>query len=512
MDGVGLSPRVEGNAIIASHSETLKNLLSNYPMVPLGASGHYVGIPDGDMGNSEVGHNAMGAGRVIKQIILKVEDDFATGEIFKYQTWQDAIANVKQYNSTLHFSGIMSDGNVHGNIHHLEKMLAEAHREGITRVRIHPIIDGRDVPPQSEPKYINELEDFIKSLGEPDYKIASGGGRMVIVADRYGNDWGMVEKGWHAIVLGDARPFRSAAEAVETFRHENPSVQDQYLPPFTIVDENNAPVGTVNDGDSFIYTDFRADRAVEIAMAFTYDDFPYFDRVRRPNVYFAGMTEYNSDTHVPAHTLVPPIKIDHTLSEYLSSLNISEYAISETVKYGHITYYFNGNRYDKFNDALETYIEIPSYVDGFDTRPWLKSAEIEDAFTDAIESKKYGFLRVNFPNGDMVGHYGEMEPSIVAIESVDIQLKRILAAADATNSVVIITADHGNIEETLDENGQPKTSHTTNPVPCIFYNLPKNYVVEQGDFGLTNLAATIATLLGVKPLDLWDSSLIKATS
>jgi 2,3-bisphosphoglycerate-independent phosphoglycerate mutase len=503
MDGVGLSDRVEGNAVKQARMETFNALMKKYPMIKLGASGHYVGIPDGDMGNSEVGHNAMGAGEIIAQGTKLIDEAIIGGRAFSEPTWQNAIKNVKDHDSTLHFLGILSDGGVHSNILHLERMLAQAHAEGVQRVRLHILVDGRDVPPQSEPKYINRIEKFIHDLGAPDYKIASGGGRMVITTDRYENDWGMVEKGWHTHVLGEGRQFNSAIEAVETYRAADPELQDQYMPPFVIA-ENGQPIGTINDNDSVILINFRADRAIEISMAFTYDDFPYFDRVRHPHVYYAGIIEYNSDTHVPALTIVKPVKIEHPLPKLLSEHGLKQYAISETVKYGHITYYFNGNSYDAPPGEVDE--EIVSDTESFDTRPWMKAAEITDSLIGAINSGEYQFLRVNYPNGDMVGHFAEMEPTIISLEATDLCLGRVIEAVDKLGGMTIVTADHGNAEELIDENGEPKTSHTTNRVPCIFVDNTENrnkYHVADGDFGLANLASTIAVLLGIDPDPNW---------
>ena len=503
MDGVGLSPRKAGNAVKSAYLETLSRLVRQYPTIKLGAHGDYVGIPSCDMGNSEVGHNAMGTGEIIAQSTKAVDEAIIGGKAFVEPVWQNAIANVKDHHSTLHFIGIFSDGNVHSNIRHLEKMLSQAQKEGVQRVRIHILVDGRDVPPVSEPKYIRRLEQFVHELGDPDYKIASGGGRMVITADRYQSDWGMVEKGWHTHVLGEGRQFPDAETAIRTYREENPGLQDQYMPPFVIA-ENGQAIGTINDDDSVIYLDFRADRAIEISMAFTYDDFPYFDRIRRPRVYYAGMTEYNSDTHVPALTIVKPPKFQCSLPKYLSEQGIKQFAISESVKFGHITYYFNGNSYDA--PVGETDVEIPSDTAPFDTRPWMKSAEITDRLVDAIESGHYQFLRVNYPNGDMVGHFADLESTIIALEAVDICLKRIVAATQKAGGMVIITADHGNAEELLDQTGSAKTAHTINPVPCIFVDdtaNSKRYHLKQGDFGLANLASTITLLLGKKPYGSW---------
>ena len=509
MDGVGLSDNEKYNAVKQAHLETLHSLMEKYPTAKLGAAGEYVGIPKGDMGNSEVGHNAMGAGEIVLQRSAAVENDVNTGEIFNTKTWLDIVERIHQNNSTLHFMGIFSDGNVHSNISHLEKMMAQAQKDGIERIRVHTLIDGRDVPPHSEPKYIQRLEKFVHELGDPDYKIASGGGRMVITCDRYENDWGMVEKGWHTHVLGEGRQFASATEAIETFRKETKDLQDQYMPAFVIA-KDGEPIGKIQDGDAVVYIDFRADRAIEMAQAFTYNDFPHFDRVKRPDVYFAGMTEYNEDLHVPEHVLVGSPVFKHTLTKHLASRGKKQYAISETVKFGHITYYFNGNSYEVPEGEVEE--EVPSYLEPFDTRPWMKSAEITDKLLAAIESQKYDFLRINYPGGDMVGHFADMEATITAMEAIDISLKRIVDAVNKLGGITVITADHGNAEELADADGTPKTSHTTNRVPCIFVDETDNaskYRLSKGDRGLANLASTIAMLLGEEPDEAWLPSIIE---
>lgn len=509
MDGVGLSDDERYNAVKKAHLETLDRLMKDYPCAKLGAWGEYVGIPKDDMGNSEVGHNAMGAGEIVLQRSAAVEDAVTTGKIFDTQVWRDIVSRLTANHGTLHFMGIFSDGNVHSNIAHVERMLAQAQREGIEHVRIHALIDGRDVPPQSEPKYIQRIEDYIRGLGNPDYRIASGGGRMVITADRYENDWGMVAAGWHTHVFGEGRQFKTATEAILTYRSENPGLQDQYMPAFVVADDGE-PIGKMHDGDACIYFDFRADRALEMAKAFTFEDFPHFDRGNRPDVYFAGMTEYDEDKHIPAHALVGSPVFKHTLTKHLSDLGIKQYAISETVKFGHITYYFNGNSHDI--PAGEVEEEVPSYTEPFNTRPWMKCAEITDKLIAAIESGKYQFLRINFPGGDMVGHFAEMEPTIVAMEAIDLSIKRIVEAVEKAGGITIITADHGNAEELADAAGTPKTSHTTNRVPCIFVDDTSNkdnYRLAEGDFGLANLASTITMLLGKDPYIDWLPSIIE---
>lgn len=513
LDGVGLSSHTSGNALKRAHTEFLDKAMTEYPMIPLQASGEYVGITRGTMGNSEVGHNVIGSGQIIKQGIAKIDEAFATGNVFESKAWRQLIKHVKDHNSTLHLAGIFSDGGVHSSLDHLLKLLDKAHSEGIKRIRFHLVLDGRDVAPQSAEKYIEILNDKICSYkGDPDYEIASGGGRMVYVADRYNSDWNIVKAGWDAIVHGQAHAkFASALEAISVIREADPHIQDQYLPPFVITDENNHPIGKIHDHDAIIYFDFRADRALEIAEAFTFKDFPFFDRGQIPkDLYFAGMTEYDSDRHIPEHQLVPPVKIKDPLNQLISKHNLTQLAISETVKFGHITYYFNGNSYEK--PTGETQINIPSDTRPFDTRPWMKSAETTDAVLDNL--KKYDFIRINYPGGDMVGHFGELEPTIVALEAIDIQLARIAKAVDRLGGILIITADHGNAEEILDSKGRPKTAHSTNPVPCIFYdntlNRTRYHLTDQKHPGLANLASTLALLLGLNNYpDSWLPPLIK---
>ncbi|MBR1802291.1 2,3-bisphosphoglycerate-independent phosphoglycerate mutase [Candidatus Saccharibacteria bacterium] len=521
MDGVGLSRDLKGNAVLQAHTEFLDKAVQTQKTMGLKASGEAVGILAGQMGNSEVGHNALGAGQIIKQGIAKIEDELETGKIWESTAWTGAIANVKAHDSTLHFSGIFSDGGVHSDINHLEKMLKRASEEKIKRVRIHLVLDGRDVPPRSAEKYVDRLEKFLDTLKDEygnkrDYKIAGGGGRMVYVADRYETDWEVVKRGWDAIVYGKAENYYgSASEAISELRRKNSDILDQYLPPFVLV-ENGEPVGKVSDGDSFIYYDFRADRAIEIAEAFTYDNFDGFDRGtegnRKLDVFFAGMTEYNSDTHVPQYRLIEPVEIKDSLHEFLGRHEISQLSVAETAKFGHITYYFNGNSYEKYNN--EKQIEIESDTRPYNERPWMKAAETTDALLDEIEN--YKFIRINYAGGDMVGHFGDMEATITAMEAIDIQLSRLAKKLDEIGGMMIITADHGNAEELLDENGEPKTSHSTNLVPCIFYDNTENaklYDLNRiSDAGLSNIASTLANLLGFDNSEFpesWRESLIK---
>ncbi|MEG2004231.1 MAG: 2,3-bisphosphoglycerate-independent phosphoglycerate mutase, partial [Clostridia bacterium] len=409
MDGVGFSTNKNGNAVSAADTPTLNKLEKNYHRFLLQAHGIAVGLPsDDDMGNSEVGHNALGAGQVFAQGAKLVSADIQSGKIFRSDTWNLLTKNTIENNSVLHFLGLFSDGNVHSHINHLKSMIEQAKLDGVKTVRIHILLDGRDVGETSALEYINPFEEFLKSLNTNtfDAKIASGGGRMVVTMDRYEANWNMVEQGWNTHVCGEGRQFASAAEAVNTYRAETGKI-DQDLPPF-IIAENGTPIGTINDGDSVIFFNFRGDRAIEISKAFENNGCK-FTKKKNVNVCYAGMLQYDGDAHIPSKYLVSPPEISGTMGEFLAKKGYRQLAISETQKYGHVTYFWNGNRSGKFSDELEDYIEIPSDVVPFEQRPWMKCAEITDAVVAAIQGGKYRMIRLNFPNGDMVGHTGVME-------------------------------------------------------------------------------------------------------
>ena len=529
MDGVGLAPDTISNAVAGAYTPNLDALMTNYPMVALKAHGTAVGLPsDDDMGNSEVGHNALGAGQVFAQGAKLVTQSIESGKMFASSTWQEIVGNVKANASTLHFLGLFSDGNVHSHIDHLKAMIAQAKAEGIATIRVHILIDGRDVGETSALEYIDPFEEFIASLSDENcnIKIASGGGRMKITMDRYEADWSMVELGWKTHVLGEGRQFASAHEAVETYRAEL-KVIDQDLPPFVIA-ENGKPVGTIEDGDSVIFFNFRGDRSIEISKTFDAPEgaFDKFDRVRVPKVVYAGMLEYDGDLHIPSKFLVNPPEITETMGEYLANTGVKQYAISETQKYGHVTYFWNGNKSGKFSEENETYVEVPSDVVPFEQRPWMKCAEITDKLIEALEGGAYDYYRVNFPNGDMVGHTGSLAATRCSMEALDLQLGRILAVVDKLGGVALITADHGNADEMfeMDKKGQPKvdkngkmkakTSHTLNKVPCIIYDntdAKDHYTVkaDEGNFGLSNVAATMVNLMGYEAPAKWDESVIE---
>ena len=528
MDGVGIAPDNGANAIAAAHTPTLDMLMKNYPMVTLKAHGTAVGLPsDDDMGNSEVGHNALGSGQVFAQGAKLVSQSIESGKIFASDTWNTLVNGVKDNNSTMHFIGLFSDGNVHSHIDHLKALVNRAKADGVGRVRLHILLDGRDVGETSALDYVLPFEEFLSGIREDgfDIAIASGGGRMQVTMDRYEANWAMVEAGWKTHVLGEGRQFASAEEAINAYRAEY-KVIDQDLPPFVIA-KDGAAIGTINDGDSVVFYNFRGDRAIEISKAFeSGDGFDKFDRVRTPKVLYAGMLEYDGDLHIPSRYLVSPPEITNTMTEYLVSAGVNMLAISETQKYGHVTYFWNGNKSGKFSEELETYIEIPSDIVPFEERPWMKCAEITDKLIECLRSGEYKYLRVNFPNGDMVGHTGSFLATECSMEALDLQLARILKVLDEVGGVALITADHGNADEMYeidkktkapkankDGGFKAKTSHTLNPVPFIVYdnNYSDKYVLKQGrnDFGLSNVAATTVNLLGYEAPEMWDESIIE---
>ena len=528
MDGVGIGKHKEGDFVRAAWKPNLDWLLANCPNATLKAHGTAVGMPsDDDMGNSEIGHNAIGCGRVYDQGASLVAKAVESGSLYQGKTWLSLIANVKDHQSTLHFIGLFSDGNVHAHINHLKGMLVQAKKEGVKRARIHTLLDGRDVPPTSALDYFIPFEAFLADLnadGSVDYAIASGGGRMKVTMDRYEADWRIVERGWKTHVLGEGTLYPSAQAAIETLRAEHPGTIDQDLPPF-VIGRDGKPVGTIEDNDSVILFNFRGDRAIELTRAFEQDDFTPFDRVRRPTVQFAGMMQYDGDAGIPANFLVDPPHITRTLGEYLVNAGDKQLAISETQKFGHVTYFFNGNRAEKFSEELEDYVEVPSDLVPFEERPWMKAAEITDHVIDAMRSGQYRFIRVNYPNGDMVGHTGIFPAVKIAVETVDLCLGRLLPVAKETGSILVISADHGNSDDMYEHakdgspamdkaTGKPKarTAHSLNPVPAVIYD-PANAAPfsmnPQTGLGISSLAATCLNLLGYRAPEDYDPSLIQ---
>jgi 2,3-bisphosphoglycerate-independent phosphoglycerate mutase len=518
MDGIGVGPGDAGDAVALARTPVLDDLKARFPHRTLRAHGTAVGLPDdSDMGNSEVGHNALGAGRVFDQGAKLVNRALADGSLFGGESWRHLTGECLAQRTPLHLIGLLSDGNVHSHIEHLFALIREAARIGIREVYVHPLLDGRDVPETSALIYVDQLESLLRKYDGQEkrrYRIASGGGRMVTTMDRYEADWRIVERGWNAHVHGKARGFRSAGEAIETYRRETPGVIDQFLPPFVIVDEGDGPVGPIRDGAGVVFFNFRGDRAIEISRAFEQDEFPHFDRGTRPRVNYAGMMQYDGDYKIPRAFLVSPPAIDRTMGEYLARNGVRQLACSETQKFGHVTYFWNGNRGGKFDEAVETYIEVPSDRVPFEQRPWMKAAEITDTMLEELRTGGYRFARLNYANGDMVGHTGILNAAVLAVEAVDLSLGRLLQGIARMEGVALVTADHGNADEMYERDKKTgafsvdpatgrtraRTSHSLNPVPFFLFD-PAGSArwrlrADLPQAGLANVAATALAILG----------------
>lgn len=521
MDGIGLGKADETNAVYMANTPYLDKLLKSEFYTQLKAHGTAVGLPsDDDMGNSEVGHNAIGAGRIFDQGARLVNKALKTGGIFQSTVW-DNITKHAQNGGTIHFIGLLSDGNVHSHIEQLFIMVDKCAELNFPKIRIHALLDGRDVGERTALDYVLPTEEKLKKISEEkglDYAIASGGGRMKVTMDRYNSDWNIVKRGWDAHVLGIGRKFSSASEAVKTFYEEDSKATDQYLPAFVVTDGSGKPIGTINDGDAVIFFNFRGDRAIEISRTFTEKEFTEFDRGPLPDIFYAGMMEYDGDAHIPPNFLVQPPAIDRVISEYLCAEGVKSFAVSETQKYGHVTYFWNGNRSGYIDESLEKYVEIPSDKIEFDKAPQMKAKEITGKVIDLLKSGKYKFGRTNFPNGDMVGHTGKMDAAIIAVETVDKCVGELLNVIKDIGGIAVVTSDHGNADEmfTIDKKGvkSVKTAHTLNSVPFIIYDPLYKREYKMADIknkGLSNIAATILNLLGYEKPEDYDPSLIEMT-
>jgi len=516
LDGIGIQESTFGNAVALARTPNMNWLKTNGLYTTIRAHGKAVGLPsDNDIGNSEVGHNALGAGNVYDQGAKLVNNAIKNGTLFSGQTWKDAIAPVKANQKTLHFLGLLSDGNVHSHQDHLFAMLIQAEKEGVKKIRIHVLLDGRDVPAKSAEIYVDKLNSEIKKLQEKgcDIEVGSGGGRMTITMDRYGANWEIVENGWKTHVLGEGPRFPSLSAALSEYRGAE-ELTDQYIPGF-VIEKSGSPVGKIVDGDSVLLFNFRGDRAIEISQAFSDQEFPHFDRKSFPKVYFAGMMEYDGDKHIPNNYLVSPPLIENTMGEKLAHSGVNQFACSETQKFGHVTFFWNGNRSGYFDEKIENYIEIPSDNIRFELKPAMKAYEITEATINEMSSDRFEFGRINFANGDMVGHTGDLESTIIAVSTVDLMLGRLISHAKKTDTILIVTADHGNADqmfegkesdypnwETLSINERPrgKTSHTLAEVPFYVFDPKgeKSMALEKPSVGtLANFANTAFDLMGL---------------
>ncbi|MFT5169527.1 MAG: 2,3-bisphosphoglycerate-independent phosphoglycerate mutase [Candidatus Omnitrophota bacterium] len=518
LDGVGLGKEDDSNGVYLAKTPCLDKLITSDLYTELKAHGTAVGMPaDDDMGNSEVGHNALGAGRIFAQGAKLVQQDIRDGSIFETETWHQLLEQPKA-GKTLHLLGLLSDGNVHAHIDHFKALASKAAEENIKTIRFHVLLDGRDVFEQSALEYIKDLEEHCAALKvkhDGDYRIASGGGRMTTTMDRYNADWAMVEKGWHTHVLGEATTFASASEAVQSYYDNN--VKDQYLDSFVVADEGK-PIGAMQDGDSVVFMNFRGDRAMEMSMAFDFgDEFDKFERKRKPDVFYVGMLQYDADLKIPLKYLVNPPKIDKAIGTYMCDLGLKSFAISETQKYGHVTYFWNGNKSGYLNKDLEKYIEVPSDNIPFDQKPKMKAYEITEKATELLKSGEFQFGRINFPNGDMVGHTGVPEAIIETMEVTDACTAKLIDVVNELGGITVVLADHGNADEMyIIKNGkkQVSTAHSLNPVPCAIVDSTFNGEYKMATLdtpGLANIASTLLNLLGYEKPANYEPSLIEFT-
>ncbi|KVH95002.1 2,3-bisphosphoglycerate-independent phosphoglycerate mutase-like [Cynara cardunculus var. scolymus] len=528
LDGWGEASPDKYNCIHVAETPTMDSLKNGAPEKwrLVRAHGTAVGLPtEDDMGNSEVGHNALGAGRIFAQGAKLVDLALASGKIFE----DEGFNYIKECfaNNTLHLIGLMSDGGVHSRLDQLQLLLRGASERGAKKIRVHVLTDGRDVLDGSSVGFAETLEAELSDLRSKgiDAQVASGGGRMYVTMDRYENDWEVVKRGWDAQVLGEApHKFKNVVEAVNKLR-EVPGANDQYLPPFVIADESGKPVGPIVDGDAVVTFNFRADRMTMLAQALEYEKFDKFDRVRVPKIRYAGMLQYDGELKLPNHYLVSPPLIERTSGEYLVHNGVRTFACSETVKFGHVTFFWNGNRSGYFNLELEEYVEIPSDSGiTFNEQPKMKALEIGEKTRDAILSGKFDQVRVNIPNGDMVGHTGDVEATVVACKAADEAVKMILDAVEQVGGIYVVTADHGNAEDMVKRNkkGEPilkdgkvqiLTSHTLQPVPIAIGGpgliAGAGFRKDVPSGGLANVAATVMNLHGFVAPDDYETTLIE---
>ena len=535
MDGIGLGKEDDGNAVYLAQPKTLQKLTEECTrknlFCSLKAHGPAVGLlSEMDMGNSEVGHNALGSGQIIDQGAKLVDSSIKTKQIFQTEIWSSLIKKVLAKKGTVHLIGLLSDGNVHSNLTQLFGLIEGFVTANIQRLCVHVLTDGRDVPAHSALEFVKPLETLLGEINTKhsnqnyEYRIASGGGRMQVTMDRYESDWKIVQRGWNAHVLGYVAEeelrngykgyYQSAEEAIIHARKCFPNRNDQTLPPFVIINHERKPVGEINDGDVVINFNFRGDRAIQISRAFEEKDFDKFDRRRVPKINYAGLMQYDGDKFIPKLFLVAPPNIKDILSDYCCANDITSFAIAETHKYGHVTYFWNGNRSGYVCKDKEEYVEITSEPNEMiETNPKMKAIAVCDRTIEAVQSGRFKFVRVNLANGDMVGHTGNIEAAIEAVKTVDSCIKRMIDAVDALDGITVITADHGNCDDMKFKDGRTKTAHSLNPVG--FWIVDKlfdgKYEInpEIKEPGLSNVAATVLNLLGFEKPEKYRDSLIK---
>lgn len=501
LDGFGINKDKQGNAIVAEGTPYINSLMAKYPWTTIGASGLDVGLPDGQMGNSEVGHLNIGAGRIVYQELTKITKAIEEGDFFKNEAFLKAINNAKENNKALHLMGLLSDGGVHSHNSHLYALLKLAKMHKLEKVYVHCFMDGRDVSPTSGINFIKELEDMMKEIGVG--KIATVMGRYYAM-DR-DNRWDRVEKAYKAMAESEGEKSSNILETIQTSYDNN--VTDEFILP-TVLMENDKPVAKVEKGDSMIFFNFRPDRAREITRTFIYED---FDKFVRPSGFvapkFVSFTQYDEtftglDIAFPLHPLV------NTFGEFLAKNNKTQLRIAETEKYAHVTFFFNGNVEEPNKGEDRVLINSPK-VATYDLQPEMSAIEVADKAVDLIKQEKYDVMILNFANCDMVGHTGIFDAAVKAVEAVDEQLKKVIDAIQSIGGCAIVTADHGNADKMMNEDGSPFTAHTTNPVPMIIVDDSRLDAKLSTQGKLSDLAPTLIDMMGMEqPKEMTGKSLI----
>ena len=500
LDGFGLNEKSEGNAVAQANTPVIDGLMRDYPFVKGYASGLAVGLPDGQMGNSEVGHLNMGAGRIVYQELTRITKEIEDGEFFHNKALLDGIANVKEHHSDLHLYGLLSDGGVHSHNTHLYGLLELAKREGVENVYVHCFLDGRDTAPTSGKGFIEELEAKMKEIGVG--KIATISGRYYVM-DR-DNRWDRVEKAYNVMTKGEGETAESAVKAMEASYAKD--VTDEFFVP-TAITENGSPVATIKDNDTVIFFNFRPDRAREITRAFCMDEFGGFDRGARKKVTYICFTEY--DVTIPNKEVAfQKVELKNTFGEYLAAHGKTQARIAETEKYAHVTFFFNGG-VEEPNPGEDRILVKSPKVATYDLQPQMSAPEVCDKLCEAIRSEKYDVIIINFANPDMVGHTGILEAAVKAVETVDSCVGRAVEALKEVDGQMFLCADHGNAEQLVDyETGAPFTAHTTNPVPFILINADPAYTLKEGGC-LADIIPTLIELMGMEqPAEMTGKSLL----
>ncbi|MBU8906697.1 2,3-bisphosphoglycerate-independent phosphoglycerate mutase [Desertibacillus haloalkaliphilus] len=500
LDGFACRSESEGNAVAQAKKPNFDRYWNTYPHTQLKADGEAVGLPQGQMGNSEVGHLNIGAGRVVYQSLTRVNKSIREGGFFENETFLDAIKHVKEKQSSLHVYGLLSDGGIHSHIDHLFALLELAAEKKVERLYIHGFLDGRDVGPTSAEEYIRALQEKVADLGVGE--IASIHGRYYAM-DR-DQRWERVEKSYRAMVYGDGPDYKDPIEALEdSYKNE---IHDEFVIPSVMTKEDGTPVGTIQDDDAIIFFNFRPDRAIQMSQVFTNEDFRGFDRGdQHPrDIHYVCLTHFSES--VDGFVAFKPTNLDNTLGEVLSQQGYKQLRIAETEKYPHVTFFFSGGREEKFPGEERILIDSPK-VATYDLQPEMSAYEVTDALVSEIEADKHDAIILNFANPDMVGHSGMLEPTIKAVEAVDECLGKVVDAIVAKGGSAVITADHGNADEVITLEGKPMTAHTTNPVPVIVTK--EGLDLREGGV-LADLSPTVLSLLGAKqPKEMTGKTLVK---